>query len=94
MKSGTLQKDQTNNNRNRDRRRILAQWPRKDFQQNHRTKLFQPKERHAYNIKEANRTPIRLDQKRKSSYHIIIKTKSAEQRKNIKSSKGKMSSNK
>ena len=44
MKSGTLQKDQTNNNRNRDRRRILAQWPRKDFQQNHRRKIFYSKE--------------------------------------------------
>ena len=50
------------------------------------------------NIQEAYRTPNRLDQKRNSSHHIIIKTKIKAQNKerilkNIKSSKGKMSSN-
>jgi hypothetical protein len=41
-------------------------------------------------IQEAYRTSIRIDQKRNSSCNIIIKTqKSTEQRKNIKSSKGK-----
>ena len=45
------------------------------------------------NIQEAYRTPNRvLDQKRNSSHHIILKTPSA-QRKNIKNSKGKSSSN-
>ena len=42
------------------------------------------------NIQEAYRTPNRLDQKRNSSHHIIIKTQNAiKQRKNIKRSKGK-----
>ena len=47
------------------------------------------------NIQEAYRTPNRLDQKRNSSHHIIIKTPNAltKQRKNIKSIKGKRSSN-
>jgi len=30
------------------------------------------------NIKEAYRTPNRLDQKRKSSHHIVIKTPNAQ----------------
>jgi hypothetical protein len=47
------------------------------------------KEMHV-NIQEAYRTPNRLDQKRNSSCHIIVKTrKCTKQRKNIKSSKGK-----
>ena len=42
------------------------QGPEKYSQQNHRRKLSQPKERDAYkHIKEAYRTPLRLDQKRK-----------------------------
>jgi hypothetical protein len=46
------------------------------------------------NIQEAYRTPNRLDQKRNSSCHIIIQTPNAEkQRKDIKSCKGKRSSN-
>jgi hypothetical protein len=44
------------------------------------------------NIQEAYRNPNRLDQKRNSSHNIIIKTRNA-LKKNIKSSKGKMSSN-
>jgi hypothetical protein len=45
-------------------------------------------------IEEAYRTPNNLDQKRNSSCHIIIKTpKCTKQRKNIKGSKGKRSSN-
>jgi hypothetical protein len=40
------------------------------------------------NIQEAYRTPNRLDQKRNSSHYIVIR-----KRKNIKSSKGKRSSN-
>jgi hypothetical protein len=44
------------------------------------------------NIQEAYRTPNRLDQKRTSACHIIIKnTKCTKQRKNTKSSKGKRS---
>jgi len=40
------------------------------------------------NIKEAYRTPNRWDQKRKSSYHIIVKTPNAKnKKKNIKSNK-------
>jgi hypothetical protein len=51
------------------------------------------------NIKEAYRTPKRLNQKRNSSYHIIIKTPNALNKErilkavNIKSSKGKRSRN-
>jgi hypothetical protein len=46
------------------------------------------------NMQEVYRTPNRLDQKRNSSHHIIIKTpKCTNQRKNIKSSKGKRSTN-
>ena len=45
------------------------------------------------NIQEAYRIPNRLDQKRTSSRHIIIKTTNALNKDNIKSSKGKMSSN-
>jgi len=46
------------------------------------------------NIQEAYRTLNRLGQKRNSSHHIIVKTpKAKKQRKNIKSSKGKRSSN-
>jgi hypothetical protein len=46
------------------------------------------------NIQEAYGTPNRLDQKRNSSCHIIVKTpKCTKQRQNIKSSKGKRSSN-
>jgi hypothetical protein len=44
-------------------------------------------------IKEPYRTPKILDQKRNSSCHIIIKTPNALKRKNLKSSKGKGSSN-
>jgi hypothetical protein len=45
-------------------------------------------------IQEAYRTLNRLDQKRNSSHHIIIKTlKAKKQGKNIKSSKGKRSRN-
>ena len=43
------------------------------------------------NIQEAYRTPDRLDQKRNSSCHIIVKISNAQS--NIKSSKGKRSSN-
>jgi hypothetical protein len=46
------------------------------------------------NIQEAYSTPNRLDQKRNSSCHIIIKTPNAlNKEKNLKSSKGKRSSN-
>jgi hypothetical protein len=47
------------------------------------------------NIQEAYRNPKGLDQKRISSHHIIIKTLNTlkKERKNIKSSKGKRSSN-
>jgi hypothetical protein len=45
------------------------------------------------NTPEAYRTPDRLDQKRNSSCHIIIKTPNPlNKEKNIKSSKGKRSS--
>ena len=44
-------------------------------------------------IQEAYRIPNRLDQKRNSCHHIIIKTLNASKRNNIKSSKGKRSSN-
>jgi hypothetical protein len=46
------------------------------------------------NIQEAYRIPNRLDQKRNSSCHIIIKTpKCTKKGKNFRSSKGKRSSN-
>ena len=46
------------------------------------------------NIQEAYRTPNRLDQRRNSSHHIIIKTPNSQNKeRNIKSSKGKRSSN-
>jgi hypothetical protein len=46
------------------------------------------------NIQEAYGTPNRLDQKRSSPCHIIVKTpKCTKQRKNIRSSKGKRSNN-
>jgi hypothetical protein len=35
------------------------------------------------NIQEAHRTPNRLDQKRKFSYHIIVKTPNAQNKKRI-----------
>jgi hypothetical protein len=35
---------------------------------------MQPKEKMPINIHDVYRTPIRLDQKRKYSYHIIINT--------------------
>jgi hypothetical protein len=41
------------------------------------------------NTQEANRTPNKLDQKRDSSHHIIVRIPNAKQRKNIKSSKVK-----
>ena len=41
------------------------------------------------NIHEVYRTPNRLDQTRKSSWHIIIKTPNAQNKENIKSSKEK-----
>jgi hypothetical protein len=44
------------------------------------------------NIQEAYRIPNRLDQKRTSSRHIIIKTTNALNKDNIKSSKGVLSS--
>jgi hypothetical protein len=46
------------------------------------------------NIQEAYRTPNRLDQKRNSSCHIIIKTSNALSKERLlKSNKGKRSSN-
>jgi hypothetical protein len=45
------------------------------------------------NIQEAYRIPNRLGQKINSSHHIIVKTQMHKTKKNIKSSKGKMSSN-
>jgi hypothetical protein len=45
------------------------------------------------NIQEAYRTPNRLDQKRNSSCHIIVKIPIAQNKENIKSSKGKRLSN-
>jgi hypothetical protein len=46
------------------------------------------------NIQEAYRTPNRLDQKRNSSYHIIIKTPKAQNRERIlKAVRGERSNN-
>ena len=47
----------------------------------------------AINKQEAYRTPNSLDLKRNSSCHIIFKIPNAENKKNIKNSKGKRSSN-
>jgi hypothetical protein len=44
-------------------------------------------------MQEAYRTPDRLYKKRNSSHHIIIETLNAQNKENIKSSKGKMSTN-
>jgi hypothetical protein len=47
----------------------------------------------AINVLKVYRTPNRLDQKRKIFHHIIIKTQNSQNKKNIKSSKGKRPSN-
>ena len=53
------------------------------------TKFPQPKERESINT-EAYRTPNRLDQKRKSSCHIIIKTLNVQNKERIlKATRGK-----
>jgi hypothetical protein len=44
-------------------------------------------------LQEANRIPNKLDQKINYSRHILIKTPNTQKKKNIKSSKGKSSSN-
>lgn len=44
------------------------------------------------NIKETYRTPNSLNQKRNFSHYIIVKTKNAQSKENIKSIKGKRSS--
>ena len=49
----------------------------KYLQQNYRRKLSIPKKEMPMNIQEAYRTPNRMDQKRNSSCHIIIKTPNA-----------------
>jgi hypothetical protein len=66
----------------------------KYIQQNYRRKLPQPKEGDAHEFTRSLQNSNSLDQKRNSSCHIIIKnTKCTKQRKNVKSSKGKRSSN-
>ena len=47
------------------------------LQQNYRRKLPKPKERDAHEIQEDCRTPNRLDQKRNSSRHMIIRRTNA-----------------
>jgi hypothetical protein len=48
--------------------------PRSYFQENHRRKIFNLKKKMPINIHGAYRTPIILDEKRKSTHHKIIKT--------------------
>jgi hypothetical protein len=61
------------NNRNRKRRRFTAQNPRKYCQQNH-TYFPNLKKETIMSVPRTCRMPNRLDQKRKSSCHTIIKT--------------------
>jgi hypothetical protein len=69
--------------------KVLATRPRKYFQQNHRRKISKAKVI-PVNIQEAYRTPIRLDQKRKSSSHVIIKTPTLQKEERIiKAERGK-----
>jgi hypothetical protein len=49
----------------------------KNLQQNYRRKLPKPEVRDAHEHTGSHRTPNRLDQKRNSSQHIIIRTKNA-----------------
>ena len=64
--------EKTKHMNNRDRK-SPTQKHRKYIQQNHRRKLFQPKERYPYESTRSLQKPNRLDRK-KSSHHIIIKT--------------------
>ena len=61
----------------------LSSKVRKYFHQNHRRKRFQPKEIDADKKIQGYRTPIRLDQKRKSTCHIIIITQNLENKERI-----------
>jgi hypothetical protein len=58
---------------------------KKYLQQNDRRKLPKLKNEMPMNIQKAYRTPNRLDQKRNSSYHIIIKTPNAQNKETISS---------
>jgi hypothetical protein len=55
-------------------RRVPDQRPRKYLQQNYRRKFPSPKKKRWLYIQEAYRITNKLDQKRKSSCHIIIRT--------------------
>jgi hypothetical protein len=58
----------------RREQRFPTQRTSKHLQHNYRRKLTLPKEIDAINVKEDYRTLKRFDQKRISSYHIVIKT--------------------
>ena len=65
--------------------RITAQWPRKYIQQNYRRKLSQPKEGYSYECSVYKKyTECQIDWiKKKSSHHIIIKTKNIQNKERI-----------
>jgi hypothetical protein len=68
----------------KDNRRFATQRATKYLQKYYRRKLpTYLKKKMAMNIQEAYRTPNRLDQKRNSSYHIIIKTSNAQNKERI-----------
>ena len=67
------EKSRSTNNRNRRRKGKPYQRHRKYFQENNR-KTTNLKNEMAIEVHESCRTPSRLDQKRKSPHHIIIKT--------------------
>ena len=71
---GHYEKTKHKDNRNRRRRKVPDQSPRKHLKQNHKRKSPKPKKEMLINNQEVCRTPSRLFQKRQSSYHTIIKT--------------------
>jgi len=63
--------------------RLPAQRTSKYLQQNHTRKLPLPEKEIPMGIQEAYRTPNRLDQKRNTSRHIIVKTPNAQNKERI-----------
>jgi hypothetical protein len=72
--SGHNEKINPKTNRSGRWRRPQAQRSRKHLQQNQRRNLPNLKKEMAISVQEAYRTPNGLNQKRKSSHHIKIKT--------------------
>ena len=81
--SGRNEKIKPKKNRNRRWLRFPVQGARKHLQPNQEENFPNPKKEMAINIQEAYRTTNRLDQKRKSSHHIIIKAVNAKNKERI-----------